>query len=216
MSNSAASNAFALDTQRAPSYALQHQSVVGYTPTGILGTSGAPADQASGIPFHNVPGQPVGDENLCLQLPVGARVTQIVAEGVFPNDPQGSVATNKFIIGYGKLDGPPITSAPPENLNYLLNDVSGQAIANRVMKDADFVNPASPEEGSVGYVSRFPNLEANYVILGNGSGGVGYLQGAYLSDAMIKVTISYVMIADNAATNQQLAINQARPSVRGA
>jgi hypothetical protein len=85
-----------------------------------------------------------------------------------------------------------------------------------VMKDADFVNPASAEGGSVGYVSRFPNLEANYVVLGNGSGGVAYLQAANMSEASIKVTISYVVIVDNAATNQLLAINQARPSVRGA
>ncbi len=215
MSNSAASNAFAMETQRAPSYVLQHQSVVGYTPTGILGTVGAPPDLGSGITFQKVPGQPVGNENLCLQLPFGSRVTQIVAEGVFPNDPQGLVATNTFRIGYGKLGGAPITTGPPENLNYLLNDVTGQGLAKMVMKDADFVNPASAEEGSVGYVSRFPNLEANYVVLGNGTGG-SYLPEPYMIDATIKVTISYVVIVDNAASNQQLAVNQARPSVQGA
>lgn len=215
MSNSAASNAFAMETQRAPSYVLQHQSVVGYTPTGILGTVGAPPDLGSGITFQKVPGQPVGNENLCLQLPFGSRVTQIVAEGVFPNDPQGLVATNTFRIGYGKRNGPPITTSPPENLNYLLSDVSGLALTKRVMKDSEFVNPASTQEGSVGYVSRFPNLEANYVVLGNGTGG-SYLPEPYMRDATIKVTISYVVIVDNAASNQQLAVNQARPSVQGA
>ena len=206
MSISAASNAFAVETQRAPSYVLQHQSVVGYTPTGILGTTGAPADQGSGITFQKVPGQPVGNDDLALRLPFGSRVTQIVAEGVFPHG--GGGAASNFIIGYGKLGGPPILTPPPEHLDYLLTEM--------VMKDADFVNPASVEGGSVGYVSRFPNLEANYVVLGNGSGGAAYLQADYMREASIKVTISYVVIVDNAATNQLLAINQARPSVRGA
>ena len=201
-------------TQRAPSYVLQHQSVVGYTPIEILGTAEAPSGLGSGINFQKVPGQPVGDENLCLQLPFGSRVTQIVAEGVFPNDPDGSVDNQKFRIGYGKLGGPP-TVLSAENLNYLFNDVTGRFLKMMVMKDADFVNPASAEEGSVGYISRFPNAESNYVVLGNG-GASNFLQESYMKDATIKVTISYVVIVDNAASNQQLAVNQARPSVRGA
>lgn len=216
MSNSAASNAFALETQNAPSYVLQHQSVVGYTPSGIFGTPAAPADQNSSITFHKVPGQPVGDENLCLTLPFGSRVTQIVAEGVFPNDTQNEVYDDKFRIGYGSRNGYPIVNSPPENFNFLFNDVNGEAITNRVMKDADFVNPNSPEQGSVGYISRSPAAESNYVVLGVGSTSGGYLQNSYMVGAAIKVTISYVVIADNAISNQQLAVNQARPSVRGA
>lgn len=215
MSNNASSS-FAAETQRAPSYALQHQSVVGYTPSGIIGTEAAPDTQSYGITLHTLPGQPVGDPTLCLQLPFHSRVTQVVVEAVFPNDPQSQAATDRFDIGLGSLNGNPTVTTPPENLNLFIKDVTGMAVAKRVMKDAEFVNPASAQEGSVGYVSKFPNPETNYVNLGNGTAGGGSLRSAYMRGAEFKVTISYVVIADTAASNLQLAINQARPSVRGA
>ena len=220
MSNNA-SSAFAAETQRAPSYALQHQSVVGYTPTGIIGTESAPPSQGAGISLHTIPGQRyLSDPSLYLQLPVGSRVTQVVVKALFPNDDaQGTAMQATFNIGLGKLNGAPLASNPPENLNLFIKDVTGEAVVNRVMKDADFVNPASPEQGSVGYVLKFPDPETNYVNLGNGSppqGGGGNLQSPYMLEAEFKVTISYVVVADTAASNLKLAINQARPSVRGA
>lgn len=219
MSNNA-SSAFAAETQRAPSYALQHQSVVGYTPTGIIGTESAPPSQGAGISLHTIPGQRyLSDPSLYLQLPVGSRVTQVVVEAAFPRDAQGAALADTFNIGLGKLMGAPIVSNPPENLNLFIKDVTGEAVVNRVMKDADFVNPASAEQGSVGYVLKFPDAETNYVNLGNGAppqGGGGNLQSPYMLEAEFKVTISYVVVADTAASNLKLAINQARPSVRGA
>lgn len=215
MSNT--SSAFALETQTAPSYALQHQSVVGYTPSGIIGTEAAPPSQGAGITFHTLPGQPVGDPSLCLQLPVGSRVTQVMVEGVFPNDPQNQALADTFDIGLGQINDVPVVSNPPENLDLFFNNITGQAVVSRVMRDAGFVNAASAREGSVGYVSKSPNPETNYVNLGNGAGGGGgSLQSPYMSGAEFKVTITYVVIADTAASNLQLAINQARPSVRGA
>ena len=219
MSNNASST-FASETQMAPSYALQHQSVVGYTPSGIIGTEAAPADKSSGINLHTLPGQSVGDPTLRLQLPFRSRVTQVVVEAVFPNDPQGMAETDRFNIGLGELNGPPTVSVQPENLNFFFENVTGKALANRVMKDAGFLNPVTAQEGGVGYVSKFPALESNYVSLGNGDEDPepsnGNLQSAYMRGAEFKVVISYVVIADTAASNLQLAINQARPSVRGA
>lgn len=217
MSNNA-SSAFALETQRAPSYALQNQSVVGYTPTGIIGTSLAPPAQSAGISLHTIPGQSyLSDPTLYLQLPAGSRVTQVVVEALFPSDTQGAALPSTFTIGLGKLNGPPLVSAPPENLNYLLSDVTGLAVTEMVMSDENFV--ATPRMGSVGYVKKFPGPETNYVNLGNGTqpaGGAPTLQEGVMLNAEFKVTISYVVIADTAASNLKLAINQARPSVRGA
>ena len=217
MSNNA-SSAFAAETQRAPSYALQHQSVVGYTSSGIIGTGAAPPSQDAGITLHTLPGQPVGDPSLCLQLPVGSRVTQVMVEGVFPNDLQNQALVDTFNIGLGLINQVPIVSNPPENLDLFFNNITGQAVINRVMKDAGFVNVASARQGSIGYVSKFPNPETNYVNLGNGAppAGGGSLQSPYMRGAEFKVTITYVVIADTATSNLQLASNQARPSVRGA
>ncbi len=216
MSN--ASSAFALETQRAPSYALQHQSVVGYTPSGIIGTGLAPPSQNQGISLHRVPNKPyLSDPSLYLQLPVGSRVTEVVVEAMFPRDVQQATNLSSFNIGLGKLNGAPIVSNPPENLNLFLTDVTGEALTKMVMKDADFVNPNSPEQGSVGYVLKFPAAETNYVNLGNGSTGQGpNLQESVMLDAEFKVIITYVVVADLAASNLELAANQARPSVRGA
>lgn len=217
MSNNA-SNAFAPETQRAPSYALQHQSVVGYTPTGVIGTDLAPPSQGTGISLHTIPGQRyLSDPSLYLQLPFRSRVTQVVVEAIFPNDTQNQAVADTFNLGLGNLNGAPILFNPPENLNLFLENASGLAVANRVMKDADFLNPSSVGQGSIGYLSKFPDPENNYVNLGNGTpGGGGNLQSPYMRGAEFKVTISYVVIADTAASNLQLAINQARPSVRGA
>lgn len=220
MSNNA-SSAFAPETQRAPSYALQHQSVVGYTPTGVLGTDSAPDSQESGISLHTIPGQRyLSDPTLYLQLPVGSRVTQVVVQAMFPNDPTGLAAADAFNIGHGLENGAPAVYGPLDgNLNLFFKDVSGQAVFDTVMKDADFVNPASAEQGSVGYVSRFPDPEQNYVNLGGGINNVGKVTNLtmpHLLGAEFKVIISYVVVADTAESNLQWAINQARPSVRGA
>jgi hypothetical protein len=138
-----------------------------------------------------------------------------MVEGVFPNDPQNQAAADEFNVGLGLINGVPIVSNPPENLDLFFNNITGQAVVSRVMRDAGFVTVASSRAGSTGYVSKSPNPETNYVNLGNGAGG-GSLKSAYMFGAEFKVTITYVVIADIAASNLQLAINQARPSVQGA
>lgn len=227
-----ASSALAPETQRAPSYALQHQSVVGYTPSGILGTSLAPSQGSNfGISFNSVPGQPTGDPNLAVQLPFGSRVTQIVAEAVFPSDDgSGQIDATGFNIGSGVFQGKPMEPIDfPQYQNgdlFLDGTLGGAYKTNRVfrnmgdMQSNNNITPPGVAQGSVGYIPQAPNPEVNFVNLGEGlsqaGGGQGGLQNLLLRGAEFKVVISYVVIADNAESYLAQAINQARPSVRGA
>jgi hypothetical protein len=227
-----ASSALAPETQRAPSYALQHQSVVGYTPTGILGTSQAPAPgQGSGVNFNSVPGQPTGNPNLALQLPFGSRVTQIVAEAVFPADDNSTtlITNAAFNIGSGLYQQAPMLPSALPIYQYgdlfLENTLGGAYKTNLVfrnMGDNQSNNNITGNvgQGSVGYIQQAPNPEINFVNLGEGTGisggSLAGLQDPLLLGAEFKVIVSYVVVADNAESYLSQAINQARPSVRGA
>lgn len=224
-----ASSALAPETQRAPSYALQHQSVVGYTPAGILGTDSAPAPgEGGGITFNSVPGQPTGDQNLALQLPFGSRVTQIVAEAAFPADDGSTplITNAAFNIGSGYYQEAPLEpNLLPAYQNgdlFLRNTLGGAYKTNPVFREMgdNQSNNNGVGQGSVGYIQQFPDPEINFVNLGDGTGISGGslrgLQDPLLLGAEFKVIISYVVIADNAESYLSQAINQARPSVRGA
>ena len=229
----APSSALAPETQRAPSYAPQHQSVVGYTPKGILGTLLAPrqGDDNGGISFNTVPGQPTGDPNLAVQLPFGSRVTQIVAEAVFPaDDGSGQIDLSGFNIGSGRYNQNPMKPAEfPKYQNgdlFLDSTLGGAYKTSRVFRNMgdiqsnNNITPPGVGQGSVGYIRQSPDPEINFVNLGEGTsqagGGQSGLQNSLLLGAEFKVIISYVVIADNAESYLAQAINQARPSVRGA
>jgi len=243
MSNNAAAaaNALAPDTQRAPSYALQEQSVCGYLPAGVLGTPDAPSQAQGtsfGITFHTRPGlpyDPLGtDESILLQLPFGSHVTQVVAEAVFPADRlppvippaalPASVDTVTFNVGSGYKNGflgnhtgglPLAPGAQPvyQGGQMFLENTSGGQLKLKVLKNQD--NALS--WGTTGYFSLAPAAEVNFVNLGNGTtpASVGGLQEPALAGATLKVTLTYTTLVCP-TTNLHQPINQSRPSYLGA